>query len=99
MKEEMRERIVNDARQTLDNASNTPNFADVFWSYRLFLLQRPEFEEFAAYARRCLLDSLVSYSGNPGRLRTHGRLALRARCPEIVHTFTGVCETSRSSTS
>jgi len=44
MTDEMRERIINDARQPLDNASNAPNFADVFWSYRLFVLRRPDCE-------------------------------------------------------
>ena len=53
---EMRDRIVDDVRKTLDKESDNANFADVFWSYRLFLLRRPEFQDPSSYAQRCVLD-------------------------------------------
>src|ERR1700691_944188 len=52
MTKEVWDRIVDDVRKTLDGKSPTPNFADVFWSYRLFLLRNPEFEDASSYTGR-----------------------------------------------
>jgi FkbM family methyltransferase len=52
MTEDVRDRIVDEVRKTLDGESHGPNFADVFWSYRLFLLRNPEFEDSSSYAGR-----------------------------------------------
>jgi FkbM family methyltransferase len=56
MTKQMRDCIVEDACKTLDKGATTPNFADVFWSYRLFLLRNPEFEDSSSYTRRNSLD-------------------------------------------